>query len=127
MSNIILPLVLALAAVGGIIFFINKKFEELKTPQDENSMKLMLQLIGDLRRDVEQGQGKNRVELEGKLNQMTLLLTKAQTDNTQTLQKQFAQSSAIIQEVTKSLTHLQETNKQVVGFAEQMKSLENIL
>lgn len=127
MSNIILPLILAVLVVGGLIFFINKKFEELKAPQDDNAQKLMLQVMNDLRKEVAEGHGKNRVELEAKLNQMTLLLKQQQTDSTQTLQKQFAQSSAIIQEVTKSLTHLQETNKQVVGFAEQMKSLENIL
>lgn len=127
MSNIIFPLILAVLIAGGLVFFINKKFEDLREPKNEDSLKLMLQLIGDLRRDVEQGQGKNREELEGKLNQMTLLLKQQQTDSTQTLQKQFAQSTAIIQEVTKNLTHLQETNKQVVNFAEQMRSLENIL
>ncbi|QQR55133.1 DNA recombination protein RmuC [Candidatus Peregrinibacteria bacterium] len=127
MSNTILALVLAILAVGGLIFFINKKFNELKTPADDSSQKLMLQLMADLRKEVGEGHGKNRQELEAKLNQMTLLLKQQQSDNTQTLQKQFAQSTAIIQEVTKNLTHLQETNKQVVGFAEQMKSLENIL
>ena len=50
-----------------------------------------------------------------------------QTDSTQTIQKQFAQSAGIIQEVTKNLTGLMETNKQVLGFTEQMKSLESIL
>lgn len=127
MSNVILGLVLAAGVIGGLVFFINKKFEELKNPQDDNAQKLMLQVMNDLRKEVSDGHGKNRVEMEAKLNQMTMLLKQQQTDSTQTLQKQFAQSSAIIQEVTKSLTHLQETNKQVVGFAEQMKSLENIL
>ncbi|MFA5793295.1 MAG: DNA recombination protein RmuC [Candidatus Gracilibacteria bacterium] len=120
-------LTVATLAITGLIYYLNKKFNELKNPVDENSMKLMLQVISELRREINEGHGKNRAEMEGKLNQMTLMLTKAQTDNTQNLQKQFAQSAVIIQEVTKSLTHLQETNKQVVSFAEQMKSLENIL
>ncbi len=127
MSNIILPLILAALTIGGLIFFINKKFEELKTPQDENASKLMLQVVNDMRRELNDGHGKNRQEMEAKLNQMTMLLKQQQTDSTQTLQKQFAQSATIIQEVTKNLTNLQETNKQVVNFAEQMKSLENIL
>ena len=43
------------------------------------------------------------------------------------LNRQFSQSSRIIQEVTEKLTKLDETNKQVVGFAEQLRSLENVL
>lgn len=127
MSNIILGLVLAAMAVGGIIFFINKKFEELKSPQDDSAQKLMLQVMSDLRKEVSEGHGKNRQELEAKLNQMTLLLKQQHTSTTDTVQTQLKQSAAIIEDVTKKLGSLENTNRQVVGFAEQMKSLENIL
>jgi DNA recombination protein RmuC len=40
---------------------------------------------------------------------------------------QFGQTAKIVQEVTEQLTSIKETNKQVVGFAEQLQSLENIL
>jgi len=43
------------------------------------------------------------------------------------MQVQFGQSAKIIQEVTEKLTKLDETNKQVVGFAQQLQSLEDIL
>lgn len=127
MGMLVFSLVLAILIFGGLAYFIHKKFEELKHPSEEGSLKMMLQLITELRRDVDTGHGKNRQELEAKLNQITLLLKQHQTDTTQTVQKQLAQSANIVQEVTKSLTQLQETNKQVVGFAQQMKSLENIL
>ena len=123
----IFPLLLAILVFGGLAFLINKKFEELKKPEDEGSLKMMMQVIGDLRRDVESGHGKNRAEMETKLNQITLLLKQHQSDTTQTVQKQLAESAAIVQQVTKGLTEVQATNKQVVNFAEQMKSLENIL
>lgn len=42
-------------------------------------------------------------------------------------QKLYSESSTLIQSVTKKLTELDATNKRVVGFAEQMQSLENIL
>lgn len=125
--DIILPLVLAILIFLGLYYLINKKLNELKKPQEDGELKLMLQVISDLRRDIEHGHGKNREDIEARLNQMTLLLKQHQSDSSQTLQKQFAQSANIIQEVTKNLTNLQETNKQVVNFAEQMKSLENIL
>jgi DNA recombination protein RmuC len=119
--------VLAILVFGGIVWFLNKKFNELKNPSDEGSLKMMLQLIADLRRDVEHGHGKNREELDAKLNQMTLLLKQQHNSTTETVQQQLKQSAAIIEDVTKKLGNLENTNKQVVGFAEQMKSLENIL
>lgn len=127
MSNTLFAFVLAILAVGGLIFYINKKFEELKAPSDDNAQKLMLQLMNDLRREVSEGHGKNRQELEAKLNQMTLLLKQQHNSTSESVQAQLKQSTAIIEDVTKKLGSLENTNKQVVGFAEQMKSLENIL
>jgi len=127
MQTLLISLTVAVLGFGVVIYFLNKKLEKLREPQDEASMKMMLQLITELRRDIDSSQGKNRVELDQKLQNMVKLLTQHQSDTKQDLQKQFKQSAAIIQEVTKNLTHLQETNKQVVNFAEQMKSLENIL
>jgi DNA recombination protein RmuC len=40
---------------------------------------------------------------------------------------QLGESGKVVKDVTEALTRLGETNKQVVSFAEQMKSLENIL
>lgn len=42
-------------------------------------------------------------------------------------QRLFSESSKLVESVTKKLSELDSTNKQVVGFAEQMQSLENIL
>ncbi len=49
------------------------------------------------------------------------------SESTKVIQSQFNQSAKIIQNVTEKLTKLDETNKQVMGFAEQLQSLENIL
>ncbi len=127
MLDTFLIIVAIVGVAGALFYFLNKKFEELRTPVEDKSMAMMLQVISELRREVETGHGKNRQELEAKLNQMTMLLKQQHTDTTTSVQKQLSQSTNIIQEVTKNLTHLQETNKQVVNFAEQMKSLENIL
>ncbi|MBU0981227.1 DNA recombination protein RmuC [Patescibacteria group bacterium] len=127
MLNTFLIVGILLAGFASLFFFVATKFKELKTPNDEKSMDIMLKLITELRRDVESSGGKSREELEKKLNQITQMMRDQQVDTKRDLQNQFKQSAAIIQEVTKDLTHLKETNKQVVGFAEQMKSLENIL
>lgn len=43
------------------------------------------------------------------------------------LQKQFSDSSKIIAEVTKNLTELKESNKQVMGITDELKVLQNVL
>jgi len=43
------------------------------------------------------------------------------------IRNQFGESAKIIREVTEKLTKLDETNKQVVNFADQLKSLQDIL
>jgi DNA recombination protein RmuC len=49
------------------------------------------------------------------------------SESTQTIQKQFGESAKIIRDVTEKLTKLDETNKQVVNFADQLQSLQDIL
>lgn len=127
MQTFLIVLATAMIVAGFLAFFLNKKFSELKKPESEDGLKMMLQIITDLRRDIDQNQGASRKELDGKLDQMAKLLREGQADSTQTMRKQFKQSAEIIQDVTKNLTHLKETNQRVVGFAEQMKSLEKIL
>lgn len=43
------------------------------------------------------------------------------------IQKQFSQSARLISDVTKNLTELKETNKQVVSVTDELKTLQNIL
>ncbi len=51
-----------------------------------------------------------------------------QTQNLQqTLQKQFGDSTKIIQDVTERLTKLDETNRQVVSFSDQLRRLQDTL
>jgi len=43
------------------------------------------------------------------------------------LQKQFTESTKLITEVTKNLTELKESNKQVMGITDELKVLQNVL
>ncbi len=47
--------------------------------------------------------------------------------STKVIQEQFGQSAKIIRDVTEKLVKLDETNKQVVNFADQLKSLQDVL
>jgi DNA recombination protein RmuC len=65
--------------------------------------------------------------LQNQISEINKTLNESLSNTHKTIQQQFGQSSKIIQDVTERLTKLDETNKQVVGFAEQLQSLENIL
>lgn len=122
----ILYVIIGLAIVGALVYLISE-LQKLKQPQDDQSQKLMLDVMEKLRVSVQDGDDKTRKALQDQLDKMTKQLAEHQKGSLDTLQKQFGQSAKIIEEVTQKLTKLDETNKQVVGFAEQMKSLENIL
>jgi len=61
------------------------------------------------------------------MNQLSQVMDNKLNQSAESAQKQFSQSSKIIRDVTEKLTKLDDTNKQVIGFAEQLQSLESIL
>jgi len=65
--------------------------------------------------------------LQQQLNHISQVLDSKLSESTKAIQIQFGQSAKIIQDVTEKLTRLDETNKQVVGFADQLRNLQDIL
>jgi len=119
-------IILGLGIVG-LLLYLATKLHTFLQPKEEQSQKLMLDVIENLRKSVSDSDVKTRKEMQEQLERIGKQLSDHQHRSIETLQKQFGQSAKIIEEVTSKLTKLDETNKQVVGFAEQMKSLENIL
>lgn len=99
---IILLLVFVIIGLGLIFFLLFKKKSE---KQDSDSL-LMLQQ---------------------QMNQLSQVLDSKLSESTKSAQVQFKESSKIIQNVTEKLTNLDNTNKQVIGFADQLKNLQDIL
>ena len=100
---IIVFLSLIIAALTVVVFLLSKKVFSGK--EDENSWQWM----------------------QNQLNQLNQVLDSKLSQSNQTVQAQFEQSRKIIEGVTEKLTKLDNTNRQVVNFAEQLQSLENIL
>lgn len=119
--EVYLGIIIALLIVLLFLFFTKK------SSGGDESAKVMLEVIEKLRGSIQENETKHRQELQERLDKIGQQLSDHQSQSLNTLQKQFGQSTKIIEEVTKKLTQLDETNKQVVGFAEQMKSLEDIL
>ncbi len=109
--NPIIYIVLAVLALGLIaalfVLFSLKK----RTPAEEDSqaMKLLLDQMHRLSEVVDRKMGETTKQVN------------------ESMRSQFAESAKLIKDVTQGLTKLDETNKQVVSFADQLQSLQDIL
>ncbi|MEK7131624.1 MAG: DNA recombination protein RmuC, partial [Patescibacteria group bacterium] len=117
MQNILLILlVILILGLIGMIFVLIKK-QNSKPKEGEQNLFLMLQnQIQDLNRLVEQ-----------KTIDTHKVMAETQTNLNKTIQSQFGQSMKIITDVTEQLTKLDETNRQVINFTDQLQSLQDIL
>lgn len=116
-------IILGLAILAGIGFLIYK-LKEIKKPEDST---MIFDYFEALRKELRETSTSSRKETEEKLDKINDRLARGLEVSSQTLQKQFADSSKMIKEITSELSQVKETNKQVLGFSEQMQSLENIL
>ncbi|HQF57352.1 MAG TPA: DNA recombination protein RmuC [Candidatus Magasanikbacteria bacterium] len=116
----ILFIIILFGFIGAMVllYIMYRKLLELKKPEEtENNLFVMLQnQIQDLSRIMDQ-----------KITDTHKIVNDTQTNLHKTIQEQFGQSVRIITDVTEKLTKLDETNKQVVGVAEQLQGLENVL
>ncbi|MSU60581.1 MAG: DNA recombination protein RmuC [Candidatus Staskawiczbacteria bacterium] len=95
--------VLIITGIGAVIFLLLRKKEE---PKKDDSAMLMLQQ---------------------QVNQISQELRGGLSEANKNQQFQFNQSAKIIGDVRERLAKLDETNRQVVGFADQLQSLQDIL
>ncbi len=104
-TEFIVLLVIVVAGFVGLFLFI-KNSQANKGQKDDSGAMLMLQnQINELNRTVDNKLG----------------------ESAKAIQNQFGESAKIIRDVTERLTKLDETNRQVVNFADQLKSLQDIL
>ena len=60
-------------------------------------------------------------------NQLSQVLDNKLSESSKAMQTQFGQSAKIVRDVTERLTKLDDTNKRVIDFADQLKNLQDIL
>ncbi len=85
-------------------------------PKDDQSLVLLQNQVGLL-----------QTQLQAQMSELNRVLDSKLGESTRMLQGQFGESAKIIKDVTERLTKLDETNRQVVGFADQLQSLQDIL
>jgi DNA recombination protein RmuC len=122
-------LVLIVLVIGfALVYF--KKNKRI----DDNSNEFLLSLnenlrkeIQEVRKEISNNSEKGRKEIEEKLIDINKGINTFQVSSKEDMQKQFASSNKVIKEVTTELEKIKGTNDQVLGFANQMKTLEKIL
>ena len=106
---LIIVLILVLVALITLIWLNVKKVKLAEVKKDDTGLNLILQQINELNRTVD--------------NKMT----ESSRHMNDSIRNQFSESAKLIKDVTQGLTKLDETNKQVVSFADQLQSLQDIL
>ncbi|MFA6273459.1 MAG: DNA recombination protein RmuC [Candidatus Paceibacterota bacterium] len=106
-------LIIALGFVAILALFLFLELRRLRqaseNPRDDTGFKLLLEQMNELSRVVDR-----------KIGDTTKQVSEA-------MRGQFSESAKLIREVTTGLTKLDETNKQVISFADQLQSLQDIL
>ena len=118
----ILAIIIGISVLAGLGYIAHKMNKPV-----EKEDKLLFDYIDSLRKELRETSNESRKDSQERLDKMDERLAKGLRHSSDSLQKQFSQSADLIKEVTSRLTKLDETNKQVLSFSEQMQSLENIL
>jgi DNA recombination protein RmuC len=97
-------IIIVIVLVGGVIIILNK-LKAIQKPTEDKALLLLQNQMQDLTKGLDQKFG-----MSSKL-----------------LQDQFIEMSKLTRDTTEKLTKLDETNKQVLNFSDQLKNLQDIL
>lgn len=108
--NTLIIILIFLVLVAIIFLFISHQNRmNRENPGNDTGLKLILEQLNELNRTVDSKIGESTRHVR------------------ESMQNQFSESAKMIREVTEGLTKLDETNRQVVSFADQLQSLQDIL
>lgn len=102
---LIIIIILLVLLFIGMFFFLRKK----PTDNNDSAIQLLLSQINELSRTIDHKLGESQKEIN------------------QTMRYQSSETSRIVADITEKITRLDETNKQVVSFADQLQNLQDIL
>lgn len=133
-SLIIAIIILVVANVVFALLYIRKiNSERNKTDKnaDNQGLSLILEQVNELGRIVERKVSDLSKTVDNKVDGLTKTVDTKIHESSRNMQEsmrvQLSESSKLIKEVTEGLTKLDETNRQVVSFADQLQNLQDIL
>jgi DNA recombination protein RmuC len=137
---IILTLFLIVFNVGAVVYFLisnrsrnneNGKNGAVDAALAEQKAKFQTEQLSQMTKMFIQQMSELSRTVDGKMNTVTQVLDNKMGDTAKMVQESFrtqaSESFRVIKDITERLTKLDETNKQVVSFADQLQSLQDIL
>jgi len=112
----IILIVLIVGIAAAVLLLLNRMKELQKPKEDSQALQFLQNQLHDLSRT-----------LDAKLGESTKMMQEQFGQSSKVIQGITGQSHQILKDVTERLTKLDETNKQVAGVGEQIRSLEGIL
>ncbi len=127
-STIVLIIIGALVFLAiniGVVVLVLRKFFQAQNnmPQDDREaigLKLILEQVNELSRTVDSKVTDLNRTVDHKIGESTRSMNDA-------VRMQFTESQRLIKDITSELAQVKETGKQVVSFADQLQSLQDIL
>jgi DNA recombination protein RmuC len=106
-TSLIILVFVQLLVLGAVLFFIRKNLSGKK--EDSAPLVLLQNQMQEIAKTLDVKLGESSREMQRQVH------------------TQFSESQKLIQEITKQLTEVKETNKQVFGITEQLQNLEKVL
>ncbi len=116
-SALVIGLITALAIV---VLLLRLKNTQPSKQNEETPFKLLFQQMSEQTRTLDEKLHKLTSTVDMKMGETTRQMG-------ETMRSQFSESAKLIKEVTEGLTKLDETNRQVISFADQLQNLQDIL
>jgi len=107
--NTLIIILIVLVVVAIVVMIVTFRRQGTPEKKDDIGLKLILEQINELNRTVDEKIGRGARDMR------------------ESMQAQLSESTKMIRDVTAGLTKLDETNRQVVSFADQLQSLQDIL
>lgn len=128
MTFIFAIVLVALAAVGFLVWQLQQKITVLTQPQEDPTQKIMLDLIENLRREVHHSSGEQRKEmtktlelLETKFANLNKSVDSKISENTKTLGERLDNAAKVIAELSKSQGQMKEIGEHVKSFTDFLR------
>ena len=122
MQTLLVVVVIIFVVVNGIVLLsvYRRKNDTKKDAENDTGLKLILEQINEISRTVDRKVGDLTKTVDTKMHETSRNMQDS-------MRAQLSESGRLIKEVTQGLTKLDETNKQVVSFADQLQNLQDIL
>ncbi len=109
METILIAIIIALVIGFAVVIYILTSKKSADSGTSEQTFKLLLEQMNQIQNVVDRKMGENTQQMN------------------ETMRAQYKESLGLIKNVTEGITKLDETNRQVVSFADQLKNLQDIL